>query len=230
MQLNSEVTEATLFQKITYKISVTNSGAEVGEGIVVNSPAPVGTVVASAKTESGYFDQTLGKWRLDPLATNEIIELNLTVTIIEPNFQIVHFAWFDFSAKENLTAEFGTKGVSFDERVSIPITLKGETSDFDFSMVENSNFIKEKKEGIWKIYPLIADEKLSIETINRSKVGDFDLDFINEFGAVVFREKIFLKRGKGKTELSLGFIRPGKYTVKIQDKDGDTWQQEFWKK
>lgn len=49
------------------------------------------------------------------------------------------------------------------------------------------------------MYSLIAEETLTIEIINRSKVGGFKFNILNENGASVFSENAFLKIGKMKS-------------------------------
>lgn len=228
LEMNVEAPTTALFKNIIYKISVKNLGKNSKSGIIVNAESPKGTLFLSANTTSGHYDCKLKKWIIDPIQANESVELNLTVTIFEPETKIINFAWFDFSTNENLVVELGKKGASFDNKVSISITPKVAAPVSDYNRFENPNFVKKQKAGIWKMYPIIAQEKLTIELVNRSKVGEFDVDILNEFGAVVFREQISLKRGKNKVELDLHSISSGKYSIKFQDKKEGLWEQSFF--
>ena len=228
LEMNVEAPTTALFQNIIYKISVKNLGTDSKSGIIVYAESPEGTILLSASTDSGHYDGKLKKWIIDPLQSGDSVELDMTVTIVQPDIKIINFAWFDFSTKENLLVELGKKGVSLDEKVSIAISPKSEVPTVDYTSFENPDFVKKQKQGIWKMYPIVAQEKLTIELVNRSKTGEFDVDILNKFGAVVFRKRVALKRGKNNVELDLNLISSGKYSIKFQGQKEGLWEHFFF--
>lgn len=230
LQMRTNTTAPSLFEKLEYRVFVKNIGEEKKTEIIVNTEVPSGTVFSTATTKTGHYDQQSNKWIIDVIENDASVELILSVIVVEPNIEIINIAWFDFSTHENLIAELGENGTSIDQRVSITLTAKSEEAPTDYITYEAPDFIKDKKEGIWKVHPIIADEKLTVELVNRSAIGQFKIDFVNEFGAIVFREDIVLKRGKNKIEFDLDFIKSGKYHLKFNGKEAGTWEHNFYKK
>lgn len=91
VEMTSSGTELTIWQNVTFNITVTNEGTETANGIVLDLPIPQGMAHTSNNPDVGTYNLFTTEWELGTLAAGESANFEFLLFILQNTTPIPYF-------------------------------------------------------------------------------------------------------------------------------------------
>ena len=236
-----------IYEVVPYTISITNNGAAVATGIIVNAGLPDGMAYTNSSTSVGEYNLYYQEWTIDELAAGETAVLNLELFTLVSNQPITNFVQI-FVANEldpDSTPGNNTTGIPAEDDEAA-VTIQIDAMNFagfpQMEFVQTLNIVDAAGKPV--ILPhtayannmstsnlLAASTKLTLAPnpfissttfeVQLTKGGVFELEVFEVVtGKTVSVQTIELQRGVNRFNYNGSQLPSGCYTYQLSNTDG----------
>lgn len=205
--------EYNIYENITYTITISNTGTEMGEDIIVDCPYPDGLVYTDAAVTQGDFSAWLQEWNLGNLAPGESAVLNLTLFTLVSDIPLTSFVQIKAAAGDDIDSSPGNNQdqiATEDDEASITVYPLGNTPGGTLRLTQLYKNIVLKR-----AFPIPAQDFLQLH-IESKEATSMELQIVDILGKTIAMEKVTLTAGQNLIPLEVDQLQDGYYFLYLK--------------
>jgi uncharacterized repeat protein (TIGR01451 family) len=208
----------SIFEPITYTVTLSNSGPDVAYEIQVQAGLPEGFAFTSSEVTAGEYNGFFQRWDVDSLASGATATLELTVFPLINDRTVNNF--FQVLAS-NQTDPNSTPGngvccmANEDDEVNVTImpTMMGNNSNAGQDLRMNN--VKSAT-----IFPVPANNEVQIQIFAEAAQQNGNLMIYNSLGVLVLSLPVNVNEGFNEWSIDVSSLENGIYFTQIPGKSG----------
>jgi len=228
LSIAANLTEYTIYEPVTYTLTLTNNGSEDGENIVVSAGLPAGFAFTDASTSDGNYNLFFEQWSVDFLAVGESAELNLTLFPLVTGTDVTQFVevFSTQNADPDSTPGNGN-GVTPNEDDEAAITLGSTTTVQPLTNISALQFANGTM-AVNKLYPNPAVSFINVNLVSMKEVNA-TISIVNLNGQVVRSLSQTIDMGINELFFDISDLPNGNYYIDIDGVEGNREARQFVK-
>ncbi|MEZ4883457.1 MAG: T9SS type A sorting domain-containing protein [Chitinophagales bacterium] len=209
----------TLYQNVTFTITVTNNSTLTATGVEVKNSIPGGMAFTSQSVSQGNFNLYFQKWNVGTLTGGSSATMNLVLFTLNLNNPVVNFAQVSAANETDLDStpnnNITTTPIEDDEAVAT-VSLAGSSGGK--GVIANAPVDRATTLVLYSISPVPASGDLTV--LFHTEGFQVNVLMYDVSGKLLSRKSLQTARGDNSIHLDIRHLPTGFYTLSIETPEG----------
>ena len=230
LSIEANLDAYTIYEPITFRITVNNTGTDAAELVNISTRLPEGLVFTSETTTLGEFSLFFENWTIDVLEAGQSAYLDLTLFPLISGTDISNFVEvFSVLQQDPDSTPANGDGLTPNEDDEAIIVLPS-ASIAPFSTPEISALaFRDNSMVVNALFPNPATDRIALNIVSIKEVEGARIRVVNQNGQVVRQVARTIDMGLNELNFNIGDLSEGIYYIQIEGLKVDATASKFVK-